>query len=83
MTTPFGLTPAKRKHLLKTFGACPSGSITKELAHLLDLLYGMFSYAYTLAKIRQIMISNRRDRSETSRQFKLVDFTDWLEALVL
>jgi hypothetical protein len=82
MATPSGLTPAKRKRLLKTFGACPAGYTTKELEQLLDLLYGMFSHAYTLAEIRQMMISDPFDRSETPRQFKLVDFTDWLEVLV-
>jgi hypothetical protein len=52
MTIPSSLTPAKRKRLLKTFGACPAGSTPKELEQLLDLLYGMFSHAYTLAEIR-------------------------------
>ena len=82
MATPPGLTPAKRKRLLKTLEACPAGYTTKELEQLLDLLYGMFSHAYTLAEIRQMIISDPFDRSETPRQFKLVDFTDWFEALV-
>ena len=82
MTTPSGLTPAKRKRLLKTFGAYPAGYTPKELEQLLDLLYGMFSHTYTLAEIRQMMMSDPFDRSEMPRQFKLVDFTDWLEALV-
>jgi hypothetical protein len=82
MTTHSGLTPAKRKRLLKTFGVCPAGYTTKELEQLLDLLYGMFSHAYTLPEIRQIMISDPFDRSERPRQFKLVDFTQWLESLV-
>lgn len=77
-----GLTPAKRKRLLKTFGPCPAGYTTKELEQLLDLLYGLFSHVHTLAEIRQMVVSDPFDRSETPRQFKLVDFTDWLEALV-
>jgi hypothetical protein len=82
MATPSGLTSAKWKRLLKTFGVCPAGYTPKELEQLLDLLYGMFSHAYTLAEIRQMMMSDPFDRSEMPRQFKLVDFTDWLEALV-
>ena len=78
-----GISPAKRKRLLKRFGACPAGYTTKELEQLLDLLYGMFSHAYTQAEIRQFMISDPFDRSETPRQIKLVDLTDWLEAVVL
>jgi hypothetical protein len=83
MTHPSGLSPAKQKRLLKTFGACPAGYTTKDLELLLDLLYGMFSHVYTLAEIRQIMISDPFDRSKSPRQIKLVDFTDWLETLVL
>jgi hypothetical protein len=82
MTHSSGLSPAKRKRLLKAFGSCPAGYTNKELEQLLDLLYGMFSHAYTLAEIRQIVISDPFDRSETPRQIKLVDLTDWLEALV-
>ena len=77
-----GLSPAKRKRLLKTFGPCPAGYTTKELEQLLDLLYGLFSHVYTLAEIRQMVVSDPFDRSETPRQLKLVDLTDWLEALV-
>ncbi len=76
------ISPAKRKRLLKTFGPCPAGYTTKELEQLLDLIYGMFSHAYTAAEIRQMMISDPFDRSIPPRQVKLVDFTDWLEALI-
>jgi hypothetical protein len=76
------LSPAKRKRLLKTFGGCPAGYTTKELEQVLDLVYGMFSHAYTTAEIRNIVISDPFDRSPTPRQIKLVDFTEWLEALV-
>lgn len=76
------VTPAKRKRLLRTFGPAPAGYTTKELEQLLDLLYGMYSHIYTLAELRQIVISDPFDRSEAPRQFKLVELTDWLEALV-
>ncbi len=49
---------------------------------VLDLLYGMFSDVYTMAELRQIVVSNPFDRSEHPRQLKLVELTDWLEALV-
>ncbi len=51
-------------------------------SHMLDLLYGMFSDVYTMAELRQIVVSNPFDRSEHPRQLKLVELTDWLEALV-
>jgi hypothetical protein len=76
------ISPAKRKRLLKTFGPCPAGYTTRELEQVLDLIYGMFSHAYTQAEIRQMVISNPFDHSIPPRQVKLVDFTDWLEALV-
>jgi hypothetical protein len=82
MAHPSGLSVSKRKRLLKTFGPYPAGYTSKELELLLDLLYGMFSHAYTLAEIRQLIISDPFDRSETPRQIKLMDFTDWLETLV-
>ncbi len=76
------LTPAKRKRLLKSFGSCPAGYTTKELEQVLDVLYGMYSHVYTLSEIRQIIVSDPFDRSESPRQIKLVDLTDWLEAVV-
>src|SRR5260221_5773758 len=76
------ITPAKRKRLLKTFGACPAGYTHDDLERLLDLLYGMFSDVYTLTELRQIMVSDPFDRSEQPRQLKLVELTDWLETLV-
>jgi hypothetical protein len=77
-----GITPAKRKRLLKRFGPCPAGYTTTELEQFLDLLYGMYSHVLTLAELRQVVVSDPFDRSETPRQIKLMDFTDWLEALV-
>ncbi len=76
------LTPAKRKRLLKAFGSCPAGYTTKELEQFLDLLYGMYSNVYTVEELHQFVISDPFDRSEMPRQIKLMDFTDWLEAVV-
>ncbi len=83
MTPDTRLSPTKQKRLLKTFGPCPAGYTTRELELLLDLLYGMYSHTYTLAELRHIVISDPFDRSKTPRQMKLVDFTDWLEALIV
>ena len=76
------ITPAKRKRLLKTFGTFPAGYTHDDLERFLDLLYGMFSDVYTMAELRQIVVSDPFDRSEQPRQLKLVELTDWLEALV-
>ena len=76
------ITPAKRKRLLKTFGSSPAGYTHDDLERLLDVLYGMFSDVYTMAELRQIVVSDPFDRSEHPRQLKLVELTDWLEALV-
>jgi hypothetical protein len=38
-----GITPTKRKRLLKTFGPYPAGYTHDDLERLLDALYGMFS----------------------------------------
>ena len=76
------ITPAKRKRLLKTFGSFPAGYTHDDLERFLDLLYGMFSDVYTTSELRQIIVSNPFDRSEHPRQLKLVELTDWLEAVV-
>jgi hypothetical protein len=76
------ITPAKRKRLLKVFGSCPAGYTHDDLERLLDLLYGMFSGVYTMTELRQIVVSDPFDRSEHPRQLKLVELTDWLEAVV-
>jgi len=76
------ITPAKRRRLLRTFGSCPAGYTHDDLERLLDVLYGMFSDVYTLTELRQIVVSDPFDRSEHPRQLKLVELTDWLEALV-
>lgn len=76
------LSPAKRKRLLKTYGPCPAGYTYDDLEHFLDLLYGMFSDVYTMAELRHIVVSNPFDRSEQPRQLKLIELTDWLEAIV-
>lgn len=77
-----GITPAKRKRLLTTFGTCPAGYTHDDLERLLDVLYGMFSAVYTMAELRQIVVSDPFDRSEHPRQLTLVELTDWLEAIV-
>jgi hypothetical protein len=76
------LTPAKRKRLLKALGPFPAGYTHDDLERFLDLLYGLFSDVYTLSELRQIVVSDPFDRTEHPRQLKLVDLTDWLEALV-
>ena len=76
------ITPAKRKRLLKSFGSCPAGYTHDDLERFLDLLYGMFSDVYTTSELRQIVVSDPFDRSEHPRLIKLVELTDWLEALV-
>ncbi len=76
------ITPAKRKRLLKAFGPCPSGYTNDDLERFLDLLYGMYSHVYSSAELRQIVVSDPFDRSETPRRLKLVELADWLEALI-
>lgn len=76
------LTPAKRKRLLRQFGACPAGYTHDDLEQFLDLLYGMFSYQYTMTELRHLLISDPFDRSETPRQFSVVELSEWLEALL-
>jgi hypothetical protein len=77
------ISPAKRKRLLNTYGSCPAGYTNEDLERFLDLLYGMYSHVYTLAELRQIMVSDPFDRSGTPRQLKLTELTEWLEALVM
>jgi hypothetical protein len=76
------MTPVKRKRLLKTFGGPPAGYTNDDLERFLDLLYGMFSDVYTMTELRQIVVSDPVDRSEHLCQLKLVELTDWLEAVV-
>jgi hypothetical protein len=77
------ITPARRKRLLKTLGSCPAGYTNEELEQFLDLLYGMYSHVYTAAELRQIIISDPFDRSEHPRRLRLIELTEWLEALVI
>jgi len=76
------MTPAKRKRLIRTYGSCPAGYTHDDLERYLDLLYGMFSDVFTVSELRQFIVSDPFDHSEHPRQLKLVDFTDWLEALI-
>ena len=82
MTREHEITPAKRKRLLKAFGTCPAGYTNDDLERFLDLVYGMYSHVYTTTELRQVVVSNPFDRSESPRQVKLVELADWLEALV-
>lgn len=77
------LTPAKRKRLLKRFGPSPAGYTYQELEQFLDLLYGMFSYQYTMAELLHMPLSDPFDRSETPRQLTVVELAEWLEALLM
>ena len=77
------LSPAKRKRLLKTYGSCPTGYTTEDLEHFLDLLYGMYSHVYTLAELRQMVVSDPFDRSTSPRQLKITELAEWLEAILL
>ena len=45
----------------------PQDTPMQELEQFLDLLYGMFSYAYTTTELRQMMISDPFDRSASPR----------------
>jgi hypothetical protein len=76
------ISSSKRKRLLKMYGPCPTGYTTEDLERFLDLLYGMYSYVYTLSDLRQMVVCDPFDRSEQPRQLKLLDLADWLEALV-
>jgi hypothetical protein len=76
------LTPAKRKRLLKQFGATPAGYTHQELEQFLDLFYGMFSYQYSLTELRQVHLSDPFDRSENPRQMTAVELAEWLEAVL-
>jgi len=76
------MTPSKRKRLLKTFRPCPAGYTTEDLERFLDLLYGLYSHVLTSAELRQIVVSDPFDRSESPRCLTVVELADWLEALV-
>jgi hypothetical protein len=76
------MTPVRRKRLLKTFGSFPAGYTYDDLERFLDLLYGMYSHVYSSAELRQVVVSDPFDRSQTPRRLKLIELADWLEALV-
>jgi hypothetical protein len=82
MTAVREMTSVKRKRLLKTFGPFPAGYTHDDLERFLDLLYGMYSHVYSSAELRQIIVSDPFDRSETPRRLKLTELAEWLEALV-
>ncbi len=76
------ITSAKRKRLLKTLGPPPAGYTHDDLERFLDLLYGMYSHVYTATELRQMIVSDPFDHSDSPRQLKLVELAEWLEALV-
>jgi hypothetical protein len=76
------ISPAKRKRLLKSYGSTPAGYTNEDLERFLDLLYGMYSHVYTLTELRQMMVCDPFDRSDTPRQLTLMDLTDWLEVVL-
>jgi len=76
------LTPAKRKRLLKQFGAGPAGYTHQELEQFLDLFYGMYSHQHTLKELCQVQLSDPFDRSENPRQISVVELAEWLEAVL-
>lgn len=82
MTQSPTLTPARRKRLLKAYGLSPPGYTHEDLERILDVLYGLFSDILTASELRQFVVTDPFDRSEHPRQLKLVELTDWLEALV-
>ncbi len=77
------LAPAKRKRLLKRFGPCPAGYTHQDLERFLDLLYGMYSFHYTLEELRQIIVSDPFDQAQPPRSLKLIELAEWLEAIVM
>lgn len=77
------VTPAKQKRLLKRFGPCPAGYTHRDLEQFLDLLYGLFSYLSTGEELRQIIVSDPFDKATPPRSLKLVELTEWLEAILL
>jgi hypothetical protein len=76
------LSPAKRQRLLQTLGSWPAGYTKEDLELALDLLYRLFSHVCTMKEIRQMVVSDPFDRTDTPRTLKLVDLTDWLETLL-
>ncbi len=79
MKREHGMTPAKRKRLIKTYGPCPAGYTIEDLERFLDLLYGLYD---DTVELRRMTVCNPFDRSETPQRMRLVDLADWLEALV-
>ena len=83
MASKHEMTVAKRKRLIKTFGPCPAGYTHDDLERCLDLIYGLYNHIDTATKLRQIVVSDPFDDSQTPRRLRIVDLAAWLEALVL
>jgi hypothetical protein len=76
------MTAAKRKRLLKTYGPCPPGWTNDDLERVLDVLYGLYNHVHTTTELREIIVCDPFDHSDTPRQLKVIDLAAWLEALV-
>jgi len=82
MASKHEMTAAKRKRLIKTFGPCPARYTHDDLERCLDLIYGLYNYIRTATELRQIVVSDPFDHSETPRRLRVVDLAAWLEALM-
>ena len=65
MKREHGMTPAKRKRLIKTYGPCPAGYTFEDLERFLDLLYGLYD---DTVELRRMTVCNPFDRSETPQR---------------
>jgi hypothetical protein len=82
MTGEQEMTAAKRKRMIKIYGPCPAGWAHDDLERFLDLLYGMYNHVNTAAELRQVVVTDPFDRSDSPRKLRITDLADWLEALV-
>ena len=80
--TDLGVDSRQAQTPAQNLWGSPAGYTNEDLERFLDLLYGLFSDVYTTAELRQVRVSDPFDRSEHPRQLRLVELTDWLEALV-
>lgn len=81
MTSEREMTAAKRKRMIKTYGR-PAGWTNDDLERVLDVIYGLYAHITTTTELRQIIVSDPFDRSDSPRRLRITDLADWLEALV-
>ncbi|HEY7417142.1 MAG TPA: hypothetical protein VH593_18290 [Ktedonobacteraceae bacterium] len=74
--------PYQAQTLAQDLWLRPAGCTHEDIERFLDWLYRLFSNLYTSAELRQIIVSDPFDASESPRRMKLVDLADWLEAIV-